>query len=90
MTLELEPPSDTGGATLWHYEVYHDNGFGGTLHEKIVGDIELHEPTQNVIPIYVELTHLDLGTVYRVGVRFATIVGWSDMSETVELRCCTL
>lgn len=87
LTLRLNPPADTGGAQIWHFELRYGHGVG-IPSKKIFGDMDFDFQTQEVLPKFLEMRNLVKGRVYRFYVKYATIVGWSKESEELSLLCC--
>ncbi|CAD7935538.1 unnamed protein product, partial [Amoebophrya sp. A120] len=92
ITLKLTPPLDNGGAQAWHYELQHNNGHDGPAngYRTIFGNVDADSFTQQELSTIYILKNLVRGRIYKMRVRYATIVSWSPWSAEISILCCEL
>lgn len=96
LVLQIIPPTgytDTGRSDILYYELARNDGLGGVADVRMQGDIELNPLDNrrglNALPKNVTLYGLILGRTYVFQVKYATQVGWSPFSLSVNALCCT-
>ena len=91
LTILLQAPLGvvgTGDSPILYYELRRSGGEKETLDISLRGEIhnatvDAPSTTETVI-----LRSLTKGRIYLFKVRFANLVGWSEYSEIVAMKCC--